>query len=147
MSAVVPARLERLPSPAANLVPHELVARGLRHPVRVSVPNTGLHLRPIRETDTALDYPAVMGSRERLWEIFGPAWSWPAETMSYEENRIDLLRHEKSHLPGRLHDQGRETHDPGANVTNLREDAEARGWDAEVARHSRVITNIIRHLA
>ena len=46
------------------------------HPVRVPVPGTALHLRPIREADTALDYPAVMGSRERLWEIFGP-WIGP----------------------------------------------------------------------
>lgn len=65
------------------------------HPVHVPVPDTALHLRPIREADTALDYPAVMGSRERLWEIFGPAWAWPKETMTYEEDRIDLLRHEK----------------------------------------------------
>ncbi|MFC1413309.1 GNAT family N-acetyltransferase [Streptacidiphilus sp. N1-12] len=65
------------------------------HPVHVSVPGTALHLRPIRETDTAIDYPAVMGSRERLWEIFGPAWGWPSETMTYDEDRIDLLRHER----------------------------------------------------
>ncbi|MFI0154731.1 GNAT family N-acetyltransferase [Streptomyces lydicus] len=65
------------------------------HPVHVPVPHAALHLRPIRESDTALDYPAVMGSRERLWEIFGPAWAWPKETMTYEEDRIDLLRHEK----------------------------------------------------
>lgn len=36
-----------------------------------------------------------MGSRERLWDIFGPAWGWPAETMTYEADRVDLLRHEK----------------------------------------------------
>jgi hypothetical protein len=65
------------------------------HPVYVPVPNTALHLRPIRQADAVLDYPAVMGSRERLFEIFGPAWGWPTETMTYEENRIDLLRHEK----------------------------------------------------
>ncbi len=65
------------------------------HPVYTPVLDTGLHLRPIRETDTALDYPAVMGSRERLWGIFGPAWSWPKETMTFEEDRLDLLRHEK----------------------------------------------------
>ncbi len=47
------------------------------HPVHVPVPGTELHLRPIREADTALDHPAVMGSRERLWEIFGPAWPGP----------------------------------------------------------------------
>jgi hypothetical protein len=36
-----------------------------------------------------------MGSRERLWGIFGPAWAWPKETMTYEQDRADLLRHEK----------------------------------------------------
>jgi hypothetical protein len=34
---------------------------------------SGHHLRPIR-ADDGLDYPAVMGSRERLWEQFGAAW-------------------------------------------------------------------------
>ncbi|MCI3244277.1 MULTISPECIES: GNAT family N-acetyltransferase [Streptomyces] len=65
------------------------------HPVYVTVPDTDVHLRPIREADTPIDYPAVMGSRERLWQIFGPAWGWPAETMTYEEDRVDLLRHER----------------------------------------------------
>lgn len=65
------------------------------HPVHVPVPGTTLHLRPIREADVVIDYPAVMNSRERLWEIFGPAWSWPSESMTYEEDRVDLLRHEK----------------------------------------------------
>ncbi|MFJ9038570.1 N-acetyltransferase [Streptomyces sp. NPDC102406] len=71
-------------------LPHDFV-----HPVHVPVPTTALHLRPIREADAAIDYPAVMGSRERLFEIFGPAWGWPAETMTYEADRVDLLRHEK----------------------------------------------------
>ena len=65
------------------------------HPVRIPVPGTALHLRPVREADTALDYPAVMGSRERLREIFGPAWDWPKDTMTLEEDRLDLLRHEQ----------------------------------------------------
>ncbi|MFF5484571.1 GNAT family N-acetyltransferase [Streptomyces virginiae] len=65
------------------------------HPVLVPLPGSGHHLRPIREADTALDYPAVMGSRERLWTIFGPAWGWPAATMTYEADQADLLRHEK----------------------------------------------------
>lgn len=65
------------------------------HPVYVPVPGTSLHLRPITEADAAIDYPAVMGSRERLWGIFGPAWAWPKETMTYEQDRADLLRHEK----------------------------------------------------
>ncbi len=33
-----------------------------------------------------------------------------------------------------------------ADVTALREDAEARGWDSEVARHARVIASIEGHL-
>jgi hypothetical protein len=65
------------------------------HPVQVPVPGTALHLRPIREADTPIDYPAVMGSRARLWQIYGPAWGWPQETMTYEEDRVDLLRHER----------------------------------------------------
>ncbi|MFF3751981.1 N-acetyltransferase [Streptomyces sp. NPDC002018] len=63
------------------------------HPVRVALPG-GHHLRPITGEDTALDYPAVMGSRERLWSIFGEAWGWPPATMTYEEDRVDLVRHE-----------------------------------------------------
>jgi hypothetical protein len=65
------------------------------HPVHVPVPGTALHLRPIREADVAIDYPAVMNSQARLWEIFGPAWSWPQKSMTYDEDRIDLLRHER----------------------------------------------------
>jgi hypothetical protein len=48
---------------------------------------TGHHLRPIRATDVDTDYVAVMGSRERLWSIYGQAWSWPPATMTLEEDR------------------------------------------------------------
>jgi len=65
------------------------------HPVHVPVPGTGLHLRPITEADTEIDYPAVMGSRERLWEIFGPAWAWPKGTMTFDDDRRDLRRHQE----------------------------------------------------
>jgi hypothetical protein len=63
-----------------------------RHPERVDLP-TGHHLRPIRGSDTEIDYPAVMGSRERLWEIYGEAWGWPPATMTLEQDREDLERH------------------------------------------------------
>ncbi|HEX4089925.1 MAG TPA: hypothetical protein VHZ33_14520 [Trebonia sp.] len=63
------------------------------HPVRVPVPGTALHLRPITEADAEIDYPAVMGSRERLWEMFGPAWSWPKAAMTLDADRRDLKRH------------------------------------------------------
>jgi hypothetical protein len=63
------------------------------HPVRVPV-GGGYHLRPIRAADTDLDYPAVMGSRARLWSVFGDAWGWPAATMTWAQDRDDLARHE-----------------------------------------------------
>ena len=63
-------------------------------PSRSSLP-TGHHLRPIRETDVDIDYPAVMGSRERLWAMYGEAWGWPPATMTFEQDREDLARHER----------------------------------------------------
>jgi hypothetical protein len=67
---------------------------GFAHPTMVPVMD-GFHLRPIRESDTEIDYPAVMGSRERLWTIYGKAWGWPPATMTIEEDRADLARHER----------------------------------------------------
>ncbi len=64
------------------------------HPERVDLP-TGHHLRPIRADDVDIDYPAVMGSRERLWAKYGEMWGWPPETMTYEADRADLARHER----------------------------------------------------
>jgi RimJ/RimL family protein N-acetyltransferase len=63
------------------------------HPGRVEL-GTGHHLRPIRAADVDLDMQAVMGSQERLWSIYGEAWGWPPATMSVEEDRADLARHE-----------------------------------------------------
>ena len=66
---------------------------GFTHPERVDLP-TGHHLRPIREDDVDIDYPAVMGSREQLWAKYGTAWGWPPATMTYEADQKDLARHE-----------------------------------------------------
>lgn len=63
------------------------------HPHRVDLP-TGHHLRPIRESDVDLDYPAVMSSRERLWSIYEAAWGWPPASMTIEQDREDLAYHE-----------------------------------------------------
>ena len=65
---------------------------GFRHPTRVEVA-FGHHLRPIRADDTDLDMVAVMGSRERLWSIYGEAWGWPQADMTHEADRADLDRH------------------------------------------------------
>jgi hypothetical protein len=64
------------------------------HPGRVELPGGGGHLRPITAADVDLDYPAVMGSRERLWSIFGEPWGWPPAAMTYEQDLDDLVRHE-----------------------------------------------------
>ena len=64
------------------------------HPERVEL-GTGHHLRPIRESDVDIDFPAVMGSRERLWAKYGEAWGWPPATMTYEQDREDLAHHEE----------------------------------------------------
>lgn len=66
---------------------------GWAHPTRAELP-TGHHLRPIRASDVDLDMPAVMGSQARLWSIYGDAWGWPPATMTAEQDRVDLARHE-----------------------------------------------------
>jgi hypothetical protein len=67
---------------------------GFERQEHVDLP-TGHHLRPIRADDVELDYPAVMGSRERLWAKYGAAWGWPPETMTFEQDREDLAHHEE----------------------------------------------------
>ncbi|MFC6088900.1 N-acetyltransferase [Saccharothrix lopnurensis] len=64
------------------------------HPTRVDL-DAEHHLRPIRESDVDIDHPAVMGSRERLWSLYGEAWGWPPATMTREQDRVDLARHER----------------------------------------------------
>jgi hypothetical protein len=78
----------RTRQPEAPWLPVDFV-----HPKRVPL-MSGYHLRPIEATDVDLDYPAVMGSRERLWSIFGQVWGWPPASMTYEQDREDLVRHE-----------------------------------------------------
>lgn len=68
------------------------LAESFEPPARLELP-TGHHLRPIRASDVDLDYPAVMGSQPRLWEIFGRAWGWPPPTMTREQDLEDLVRH------------------------------------------------------
>ena len=41
-----------------------------------------------------LDYEAVMSSKERLRQVFAENDEWPEDTMTYEFNKNDLLRHE-----------------------------------------------------
>jgi len=77
-----------------NAKPASWLPADFEHPERVEL-STGQHLRPIRESDATIDYPAVMGSRDRLWTIFGQSWGWPAATMTFDHDRADLARHER----------------------------------------------------
>ncbi len=45
-----------------------------------------------------IDYPAVMGSRARLWAKYAEAWGWPPETMTLEADLEDLEHHERENL-------------------------------------------------
>ncbi len=69
------------------------LTEGFIHPTFVEL-SSGHHLRPIRKQDVDIDYPAVMGSRDRLWRKYGDAWGWPPATMTYEQDRRDLAHHE-----------------------------------------------------
>jgi RimJ/RimL family protein N-acetyltransferase len=55
-----------------------------------------LVLRPLRATDAALDYDAVMSSALELrrWN----AGHWPADGFTLAENLADLERHEREHV-------------------------------------------------
>jgi hypothetical protein len=62
------------------------------YPQRVDLAG-GVHLRPIRESDVDMDMAAVLGSRQSLWQRYGPAWGWPSEDLSAEADRAELARH------------------------------------------------------
>ena len=66
---------------------------GFVAPGRVLLPTGRHYLRQIGPDDTVLDMVAVMGSRERLWSIFGKVWGWPPATLTVEQDREDLARH------------------------------------------------------
>lgn len=52
-------------------------------------------LRMLKATDAALDYDAVISSREQL--LIRSGGDWPAEGFTLAENLADLQRHEREH--------------------------------------------------
>jgi hypothetical protein len=52
-------------------------------------------IRPLRASDVALDYDAVISSRAEL--LLGSGSTWPREGFTLEENLADLQRHEQEH--------------------------------------------------
>jgi len=68
-------------------------------PAPLSIPQglvgDGWRLRPLTVHDVVKDYDAVMSSRAQLWELFGPGSDWPLESLSLEQDLIDLAWHQK----------------------------------------------------
>jgi hypothetical protein len=54
-----------------------------------------LRLRPLTIHDVVKDYDAVMSSRPELRELFGPGSGWPADSLTLEQDLIDLAWHQK----------------------------------------------------
>jgi hypothetical protein len=52
-------------------------------------------LTPLRLDHLVLDFEAVMSSRERLWQLFGPGWGWPQANMTMMQDLVDLGWHQK----------------------------------------------------
>lgn len=69
------------------------------YPPDAPVPNTitgeGFILRPLTVDHTALDYAAVMESRELLRRWSGS--TWPGDGFTLQENRADLDGHQREH--------------------------------------------------
>lgn len=62
-------------------------------PLKVEASN--FCLRALTVHDVVKDYDAVMTSRAHLWRRFGEVWGWPAESLSLEQDLIDLAWHQK----------------------------------------------------
>jgi RimJ/RimL family protein N-acetyltransferase len=127
---------------------------GAAPPVEHRTPR--LVLRPLRASDVATDYEAVMSSAAALRR-----WSqseWPAEDFTLAENLEDLRRHEREHLEGQAFTYT--VLDPAESrclgcvyVVPLRsEEAAWSGSAAQVARvafwvrTSEIATDLDRHL-
>ena len=54
-----------------------------------------LRLRKLTIHDAVKDYDAVMSSRAELWDLFGPGSGWPADTLTIEQDIVDLAWHQK----------------------------------------------------
>lgn len=64
-------------------------------PIPQGLTGDGWLLRPLTVHDAVKDYDAVMSSRAQLWELFGPGSGWPLESLTLEQDLIDLAWHQK----------------------------------------------------
>lgn len=65
-------------------------------PVHEGLRTDEFMLSMLKATDVALDYDAVIASREQL--LIRSGGDWPVEAFSLAENLADLQRHEQEHL-------------------------------------------------
>jgi hypothetical protein len=66
----------------------------LDHPIPEGIDHPRFRLRLINVNDLVRDYAAVMSSAPRLRERF-PYWGWPEDSMTMEEDLVDLGWHQK----------------------------------------------------
>ncbi|MEU4830364.1 GNAT family N-acetyltransferase [Streptosporangium sp. NPDC023615] len=104
---------------------HE-IPPGVRHP--------RFHIRPITVHDAVRDFDAVMSSAARLRERFPLGGGWPPDTMTLEENLIDLAWHQKEALLRRSFNYAVTSPD-GSRLLGCVyvEPPEKRGADADVS--------------
>ena len=57
--------------------------------------NEHFRIRMLTVNDVVKDYDAVMTSLDHLQKMFLPAWNWPTEDLSFEQDLIDLGWHQK----------------------------------------------------
>jgi len=54
-----------------------------------------MRLRPLTIHDGVKDFDAVMTSRAEIRDLFGPGTGWPPDTLTLEQDLIDLAWHQK----------------------------------------------------
>ena len=52
-------------------------------------------VRPLTIDDAAMDYEAVIASRDRLVGVLGPSSEWPSPQLTRSQNRLDVAWHHK----------------------------------------------------
>lgn len=75
---------------------NKFVPKNFKIPLKLET--NKLRLRMLTENDVEKDYKAVMSSIDHLRGVFGPGSEWPQNNLSLEEDKKDLLVHEKEFL-------------------------------------------------
>ena len=73
-------------------VPNTLIPDNFIVPLELNLPE--LILRKLTPFYTELDYEAVMSCKKHLRQVFAKEDTWPADNLTLEEDRLDLIWHE-----------------------------------------------------